>query len=141
MSFLSLIPIVKDIINRVIPDKNAAQEAVIELDLMHAAGELSREEKRYDAIIMEAQSKDPWTSRARPSFLYVMYIFILTAFPMGLFALYSPEGAKALTEAMNAYLASIPTPMWTLFGAGYLGDVKKRSDDKANILGVATKLF
>ena len=60
---------------------------------------------------------------------------------MGLFALYSPEGAKALTEAMNAYLASIPTPMWTLFGAGYLGYVKKRSDDKANILGLATKLF
>ena len=141
MSLLNIIPIVKDVIKRILPDKSQAQEATIELDRMHAAGELAREEKRYDAIIMEAQSKDPWTSRARPSFLYVMYIFILTAFPMGVFALYNPEGAKTLTEAMNTYLSAIPGEMWALFGAGYLGYVKKRSDDKANILGLATKLF
>lgn len=28
------------------------------------------------AAVAEASSSDPWTSRARPSFLYVMYILI-----------------------------------------------------------------
>ena len=141
MSFLSIIPIVKDIIGRVLPDKSQKQEALIKLDMLYAQGALTREEKRYDAIIMEAQSKDPWTSRARPSFLYVMYIFILTAFPMGIFALFNPDGAKLLSEGMNEYLASIPGEMWALFGAGYLGYVKKRSDDKANILDAKKGMF
>lgn len=141
MSLLSFIPILKDVIGRVIPDKGKAQEAQIQLETMYARGELAREEKRYDAIVMEAQSKDPWTSRARPSFLYVMYIFILTAFPMGIFALFNPEGATILTKAMTDYLNAIPGEMWALFGAGYLGYVKKRSDDKANILGAKKGMF
>jgi hypothetical protein len=33
--------------------------------------------------LAEAQSADPWTSRARPNFLYVMYILLPTALPTG----------------------------------------------------------
>jgi hypothetical protein len=29
------------------------------------------------AVLAEAESPDPWTSRARPSFLYVMYVLLL----------------------------------------------------------------
>ncbi len=34
---------------------------------------------RMTAIVAEANSADPWTSRARPSFLYVMYALLLWA--------------------------------------------------------------
>ena len=33
---------------------------------------------------IEAQAEDPWISRARPTFLYVMYALLLWAIPMGL---------------------------------------------------------
>ena len=35
------------------------------------------------AIVAEANSSDPWTSRARPSFLYLIYVLLLFAVPMG----------------------------------------------------------
>jgi Holin of 3TMs, for gene-transfer release len=83
------------------------------------------------AIVAEAQSTDPWTSRARPSFLYVMYTIILWAIPMGLIAAVRPDMAKGIADGMNAYLAGIPEPMWALFGTGYLGYTAARSWGKA----------
>ena len=66
-------------------------------------------------------SPDLWTSRARPGFLYVMYLVILWAIPLGLVALVSPPLAERVTTAMSAYLRAIPDALWTLFGTGYLG--------------------
>lgn len=64
---------------------------------------------------------DPWTRRARPSFLYVMYAMILWAIPMSLVAAIDPAIAAAMTAALGAYLQAIPEPLYTLFGTGYLG--------------------
>ena len=73
------------------------------------------------AILAEANSDDPWTSRARPSFLYVVYLMILASIPMGFLTAFNPEVALAVTNGMKDWLAAIPESMWTLFGAGYLG--------------------
>jgi hypothetical protein len=62
-----------------------------------------------------------WTRRARPTFLYVMYLMILAALPLGALAAFSPEAAARVTAAMGAYLSAIPDAMWTLFATGYLG--------------------
>ena len=51
------------------------------------------------AIVAEAQSTDPWTSRARPSFLYMMYALILWAIPMGLIAAADPKWPRASPTA------------------------------------------
>lgn len=64
---------------------------------------------------------DPWTRRARPSFLYVMYAMILWAIPMSMVAAIDPAIAAAMTAALRAYLQAIPEPLYTLFGTGYLG--------------------
>ena len=64
---------------------------------------------------------DPWTQRARPTFLYVMYLIILWALPLGILSLFSPPLADRVTTAMGAYLRAIPDALWTLFGTGYLG--------------------
>ena len=54
---------------------------------------------QMQAIVAEAQSSDPWTSRARPSLLYTMYALILWAVPMGLIAAADPGMARASGKA------------------------------------------
>jgi hypothetical protein len=98
---------------------------------MQGSQEMEAIKTQMTAIVAEAQSNDPWTSRARPSFLYVMYAMILWAIPMGLIAAVRPDMARGIAEGMNSYLAGIPEPMWALFGTGYLGYTAARSWGKA----------
>jgi hypothetical protein len=70
---------------------------------------------------IEAQTEDRWTSRARPTFLYVMYALLLWSIPMGLVAGVAPATAQAITAGMAAYLHAIPRSLYALFGTGYLG--------------------
>lgn len=70
---------------------------------------------------IEARSADPWTARARPTFLYVMYLLLLWALPMGLIAAISPGTAARIAAGMAVYLNALPEPLYALFGTGYLG--------------------
>ena len=79
----------------------------------------------------EPKTPDPWVSRARPTFLYVIYVMILWAIPMGLVAALRPTIARDMTAGIAAYLAAIPEPLWALFGTGYLGYTAARSRGKA----------
>ena len=127
----SLIGPIASIIDKVIPDKAAREKAKLELIKLEGSQEMQQVEARLSAIIAEAQSTDPWTSRARPSFLYVMYAMILWALPMGLIAAFRPEAAHDIAAGMNAYLAGLPEPLYALFGTGYLGYTAARQWGKA----------
>ena len=112
MSILSaLIGPVSDIIDKIIPDKDARDRAKLELLKLEGSQELETARVQMSAILAEAQSVDPWTSRARPSFLYVMYLLLLWSIPMGLIAAFRPEAARDIASGMNAYLAGIPEPL------------------------------
>lgn len=117
----TLIGPITSIIDKIIPDKEARAKAKLELIRLEGSQEMRMIEAQLQAIVAEAQSKDPWTSRARPSFLYVMYVMILWAMPMGVLAAFSPETAKGIANGMNAYLNGLPEPLYALFGTGYLG--------------------
>ena len=117
----SLIGPVASIIDKIIPDKEGRAKAKLELIRLEGTQELKQIETRLAAIVAEANSADPWTSRARPSFLYVMYTMLLFALPMGLLAAFNPEAAKDIGVGMNAYLNGLPEPLYALFGTGYLG--------------------
>ena len=80
----TLIGPITALLDKIIPDKEARARAQLELLKLEGTQEMRMIEARLQAIVAEANSADPWTSRARPSFLYVMYILILTAIPMGL---------------------------------------------------------
>lgn len=123
-------PIAK-LIDKLIPDENARDKAKLELIKLQGGQEMEALRTQLSAILAEAQSTDPWTSRARPSFLYVMYALLLWAIPMGLIAAARPEMADAIARGMNAYLAGIPEPLYALFGTGYLGYTAARSWGKA----------
>lgn len=119
--FDSLIAPIASIIDKVIPDKAAREKAKLELLQLQGTQEMQLIEARLSAIVAEAQSRDPWTSRARPSFLYVMYALILVSVPMGLIAAFSPDRAAAIGTGMTRYLASLPDSLYALFATGYLG--------------------
>lgn len=119
------------LIDRLIPDPRARDAAKLELLKLDGSRELDALRLQLSAVIAEAQAPDPWTSRARPSFLYVMYAMILWAIPMGLIAAVSPAMAAGIAGGMNAYLRGIPEEMWALFGTGYLGYTVARSWGKA----------
>jgi hypothetical protein len=117
----SLIGPLASIIDKIIPDKEARAKAKLELLKLEGSHDLQAIEARLSAIVAEANSADPWTSRARPSFLYVMYSLILWAIPMGILAAFRPDLAADIGEGMNAYLGGLPEPLYALFGTGYLG--------------------
>ena len=122
-----LIGPVAKLIDKLIPDPEARDRAKLELLKLEGSQEMETLRTQLSAIVAEAQSSDPWTSRARPSFLYVMYALLLWAIPMGLIAAFRPEMARGIATGMNAYLAGIPEPLYALFGTGYLGYTAART--------------
>lgn len=128
MSILAgLIGPVAGLIDKIIPDPQARDRAKLELLRLEGSQEMETLRTQLSAIVAEAQSTDPWTSRARPSFLYVMYALLLWAIPMGLLSAFRPDMARGVAEGMNAYLAGIPEPLYALFGTGYLGYTAART--------------
>ena len=122
------------LIDKIWPDPAEREKAKAQLLQMQQNGELKELETRMSAILAEAQSKDPWTSRARPSFMYVMYTMILASIPMGVLHAFDPAMAVSIADGMKAWLSAIPQEMWMLFGVGYTGYTYARSKDKQNIL-------
>lgn len=132
---------IEKVADKLWPDAGERERNQIAIKTLEQNGEFRLDELASDNIQTEGSSDDPWTSRARPSFLYVMYIYILAAIPVGVLAIFWPDDVKLATEGMKSFLASIPDQMWYLFGAGYLGYVKKRSDDKEVAAGKEPKKF
>lgn len=129
--FEGIVGPVAGLLDKIIPDPRARDAAKLELLKLEGGQEMERIKAQMAAVLAEAQSLDPWTSRARPSFLYVMYALLLWSIPMGLIAAVEPQMADAIARGMNAYLAGIPEPLYALFGTGYLGYTAARAWGKA----------
>ena len=107
-------------IDKIIPDPKARDAAKLELIKLQGSQDMDALRTQLSAVLAEAQSADPWTSRARPSFLYVIYIMLLWSIPMGLIAAVAPAKAANIALGMSAYLNGLPEPLYALFGTGYL---------------------
>ena len=118
------------ILDKFFPDPAERARKEIELLQMQQTGELKELETRMSAILAEANSEDPWTSRARPSFLYVIYVMILMAIPMGVLSAFEPQMADAIASGMQKWLAAIPEDLYVLFGIGYVGYAGARTWEK-----------
>ena len=84
------------LIDRLVPDPVEREKA--KLALLQAEGQLALQEMQtsLSAILAEANSQDPWTSRARPTFLYVIY---LDALVPGAQHARGPQGKTCLTSS------------------------------------------
>ena len=115
-------------------DKAEKEKFKLQAAQMAQNGELKKTEQQLSVILAEAKSADPWTSRARPSFLYVMYILILFAVPMGILSAFRPDMATQIANGMKAWLSAIPDALWSVFGVGYLGYTGAREYGKHKLL-------
>ena len=128
MAFIeAIVGPVSKLLDKIIPDPEARDRAKLELIKLQGDQEMAAIGAQMQAIVVEAQSADPWTSRARPSFLYVMYALIMWAIPMGLVAAADPKLALGIGNGMTAYLRGLPEELYALFGTGYLGYTAART--------------
>lgn len=122
-------------IDRFVPDPTAAAQAKLAMYEAQRAGSMDEVKVAMSAILAEAGSNDPWTSRARPSFLYVVYILLLFGLPMGVLSIWSPDSAIAVATGFGAWLKAIPDPLYILFGTVMTGYGVQRTIEK--VKGVA----
>ena len=138
MSILAggLIELGSTLIKRLITDKEAAAAANLQLLAMQQQGELKELETRMSAILAEASSADPWTSRARPMFMYVFYFVILSlTFFAPIVGIFNPEAMLQFYTNVASGFKAIPEEMWWTFSVGYLGYSGARTFEKSK--GVA----
>lgn len=130
ITLTSIFSIGSKLIDKLFPDPAQKAEAQMKLLAMQQAGELDVIKVQLSAIIAEAQSPDPWTSRARPSFLYVVYILLLWSIPMGVLSMFRPDLAATFTIGFKGWMNAIPEPVLVLFGTVMTGYVLGRSYEK-----------
>jgi hypothetical protein len=119
-----------DLIDNLFTSDEEREKAKLALVSQQGQQKLAETAQQMSAILAEANSADPWTSRARPAFLYVMYLLVLVSLPMGVLFAFKPEAANAIAVGFGAWLNAIPDSMWGLFGAGYLGYTGARTWEK-----------
>jgi hypothetical protein len=132
---LSLAPVFVKLLDKLIPDPQAREQA--KLALMQEENRQLLEELRLQlsVILAEAQSPDPWTSRARPTFLYLIYSIISIEVIGSIIGIWFPDQVFQAAKNLKDLLSAIPSDLWWLFGAGYLGYTGARSFEKSR--GVA----
>ena len=116
-------------------EKSAARAQLLKLE---QDGKLDDLKTGLSVMLAEEQSRDPWTSRARPAFLYVIYLVILLCIFGGIIGIWWPDQVTQAAHNITALLGAIPGELWTLFGAGYLGYTGARSYDKSKRLTTKT---
>lgn len=131
----TIVSTVGGLLDKIIPDPAQRDAAKLALYNAQQNGQLEEMRTALSAIISDSQSQDKWTSRARPSFLYVVYILILFGIPMGILSAYAPDKAAAIANGFGLWLRAIPDPMYALFGTVMTGYILGRSYEKGK--GVA----
>lgn len=119
------------VLDKIFPDKTEAEKAKAALVQLQISGQLEEFKQIMQVFVNESASQDKWTSRARPSFMYVMYTYILAGIPMGILTIFSKESALLIAQGMQAWMSSIPTTLWGVFGACFSVYTLSRSYDKS----------
>jgi hypothetical protein len=111
-------------------DQNAHEIQMKEYELQVRT--MDAESKAIEAasanIRAEAQSGDKWTSRVRPTFLYLFYIILALNFILVPIA----QLIKGISLE-NLHPIEFPEIMWEVFVAGYLGYKGARSWEKCKL--------
>lgn len=123
-----------DKVGDLFPSQEAKDKAKARLIELQQKGELADLEMAFEIVKAEAESNDKFVKRARPTFMYLFYLIIVFAIPMGIVAAVKPDVALALSEGMTAWWSSIPSELWWTFGVGFTGYTAFRSVDKAQLM-------
>lgn len=127
---VSMAPALFSLIDNLFTSDKERDEAKLKLLALEKTGALEELKISMSAILAEAQSADPYTSRARPTFLYVMYAAIILCFVGAIIGIWYPAQVDTAATNLGKLLNAIPESLWWLFGAGFLGYTATRSFDK-----------
>lgn len=126
-----LFDIGKALIDKLVPDPKANAEAQLELMRLDQNGQLQELQTRMSAILAEAQSEDPWTSRARPSFMYLFYAIIFSMVVLApILGIFFPEKMDLFFHNVGKGFGAIPEELWWTFSVGYLGYAGTKTFEK-----------
>lgn len=99
-------------------DANKAAEIAYKVEELDAAIDRTR----ISIMLAEASSSDPWTSRARPFFMYLFYVVVLALVLLAPFmGVFFPAQMTQFYVNVAAGFKAIPDAMWATFTTGYLG--------------------
>jgi hypothetical protein len=108
-------------------DANKAAELALKIQEL----ESNIESGRVSILVAEASSKDKWTSRARPGFMYLFYAVVICLVILAPFmGVFFPEAMKQFYVNVAAGFVAIPDIMWQTFGVGYIGYTAARQYGK-----------
>jgi hypothetical protein len=128
-----LIDPISKLLDRIIPDPTEREKAKLELFKSERQADLEQMQASMSAIIAEANSSDPWTSRARPSFLYLFYLILLILIVIApLVGIKNPGVMDQFYANVAKGFGAIPEAMWWTFTTGYLGYAGMRSIEKVS---------
>ncbi len=117
-----LLGIGNKLLDKFIPDPVEREKAKVAMLEAQAAGELKEMELSLGAILAEANSADKWTSRARPSFLYVFYLVLLCLVLLApVVGIFQPDAMHLFYTNVKLGFDALPEPLWWTFTTGYLG--------------------
>ena len=119
--FSTIAEIAGEIFTRIFPDPVKRAEAQAELIKAESEGRLGNLRTRIGAIISESQSRDHWTSRARPGYFYVFYAYLLNGLIVGYLGIFFPGAVDRFIESLIKYLSALPPEYLAIFVAGFLG--------------------
>lgn len=122
--------LIDDAINKIWPDPNDAAQAQATIIRATSEAALASLQQQMSVMLAEANSTDKWTSRARPSMMYVMYVMILASIPMGVLFAFDANHADLISKGLQKWLAAIPDSLWQLFTFCFLGYSGSRTMEK-----------
>ena len=129
--FSSLGSFAKDLRTAITGKEPISAEKAAEISLKIQELETSIETARISVMLAEASSSDKWTSRARPSFLYLFYFVLVALVIIAPFiGIFFPIGMGQFYVNVKVGFEAIPEPMWWVFCTGYLGYTAARQYGK-----------
>ena len=122
--------LIDDAINKIWPDPQDRAKAEVMMLQAQSDAALNLLKTQMSVMLAEAQSTDKFTSRARPGFLYVVYLLMLCSIPMGILYSLNPAIAGNVTTGFKDWLAAIPPDIISMFQFVMLGYIGGRSFEK-----------
>lgn len=103
------------IIDKIWPDAESADKAKLELMKLGQSGELEKFAATANIMLAEANSTDKWTSRARPSFMYVMYTLFMLCMVGAIIGVWHPQEMKQAADNLALLFNAIPDILYQVF--------------------------
>lgn len=124
------IPKILEIVGGFIGDKDKLNELEVKLRSDNVQADLQRDLSSMELRLGAQKSEDPFVRRARPLFLYLIYVFFAVFFFAACLGAFLPERFLIFAGNIKAMFAAIPDQGWMFFSAVYLGYTGGRSWDK-----------